>query len=153
MTAGEDDSERAQVELVFGLTGGELDDEPWHGFAYNYKGVPEYVRSDFTDRYDREYRTVVACFLYGAPPERIVDDAGEWTLQATYSSSGEAECPLKDIDATEQEEIYAHREKHFNLPRIARCFLCDEQRGDEHGYLYLGEGWLEAVFKLAPTEE
>jgi hypothetical protein len=148
VSADEDDAERQQVEWVFGLTGGELDDEPWNGFRYNFEGVPDWARPDFKDRYDREYRTVVSCFLYGGPPERIVDASGEWTLQATYGSSGETECPLRDIAPEEQEAIYAHREKQFNLPHIERCFLCDEERGDDHGYIYLGDGWADCVFRL-----
>jgi hypothetical protein len=134
------------------LTGGELDDEPWNGFRYNFDGVPDWARPDFKDRYDREYRTVVSCFLYGGPSERIVDASGEWTLQATYSSSGETECPLRDVDAEEQEAIYTHREKQFNLPRIERCFLCDEERGDDHRYIYLGDGWAECVFRLGERD-
>jgi hypothetical protein len=152
VAADEDDAERQQVELVFGLTGGELEHEPWNGFAYNYEGVPEWAQSDFKDRHDREYRTVVACFLYGGPPERIVDASGVWTLQATFLSSGETECPLRDVDEEEQEEMYAHREQRLNLPRTERCFLCDEKRGVEHGYIYLGDGWCDAIFRLEGHE-
>lgn len=53
--------ERTQVEQVFGLTGGELNDSPWGGFAYNYEGVPEWASEDF-DRETRasgEYVTVI----------------------------------------------------------------------------------------------
>src|SRR5260370_21406033 len=103
MSADEDDSERQQVEWVFGLTGGELDDETWNGFAYNFDGVQEWAQSDFKDRYDHEYRTVVGCFLYGGPPECIVDTSGVWTLKAAFQSSGETECPLGDVDAEEQD--------------------------------------------------
>jgi hypothetical protein len=152
MSADEDDSERQQVEWVFGLTGGELNDEPWNGFAYNFDGVPEWAHSDFKDRHDRDYHTVVSCFLYGGPPERIADAFGVWTRQATYPSSGETECPLRDVEAEEQEAIYAHREKRFNLPRIERCFLCDEERGHDHGYIYLGDGWAECVFRREGRE-
>src|SRR5262245_19008898 len=119
-----DDPERQQVEWVFMLTGGELDDEPWNGFAYNYDGVPEYAASDFEDTFEYEYRTVIGSFLYGGPPERIVAAEGAWELRATFVSSGEAECPLRREVVDEE-----------------RCRLCDETRGEPHGYIYLGDGW------------
>jgi hypothetical protein len=110
--------------------------EPWNGFAYNYDGVPEYAASDFEDTFDHEYRTVIGCFLYGGPPEQLVDADGAWELRATFLSSGEAECPLRA-------EIVAEE----------RCRLCDETRGEPHGYIYLGDGWAEAVYRRQTRDE
>jgi hypothetical protein len=152
MSADEEDAERQQVEWLFRLTGGELNDEPWNGFMYNYDGVPEYATGDFDDSFDHEYHTVVSCFLYGSAPERVVDASGIWLLQQMYLSSGETECPLRDLDHEDEEVAYEHRQKQFDLPRIERCFLCDEARGDEHGYIYLGDGWGEAVYRLEERE-
>lgn len=126
-----DDTERQEIEWVFMLTGGELNDAPWGGFAYNYDGVPEWAASDFDDRFDHEYRTIIGCFVYGSPPEQIVDAEGVWELRATFASSGEAECPLRP-EVVEDE----------------RCPLCDEPSGEPHGYIYLGDGWAEAVYRL-----
>jgi hypothetical protein len=72
-------------------------------------------------------------FCTAAPPERIADAEGIWELQATFVSSGEAECP-QGTESVEEE----------------RCPLCDEARGQSHGYIYLGDGWAEAVFRNDP---
>lgn len=125
-----DDSEREQIEWVFMLTGGELNDEPWNGFAYNYDGVPDWAASDFKDAFDSEYRTVVGCFIYGGPPRQTIDADGVWELRATFVSSGETECPMAP-EAVDNE----------------RCRLCDETTGQPHRYIYLGDGWAEAVYR------
>lgn len=130
-----DDSEREQIEWVFMLTGGELNDDSWNGFAYNFDSVPDWAATDFKDRFDHPYRTVVGCFLYGGPPEQIVDADGVWELRATFVSSGEAECPLAPEVVDEE-----------------RCRLCDEPRSQPHGYIYLGDGWAEAVYRLQPHD-
>jgi hypothetical protein len=132
------DDEREQVEYVFGLTGGELDDEPWGGFKYNYDGPPDYAASDYPDRYDFnvQYRTVIGDFLFGGPPEVIEDDQGVWHKSGMFTTSGETECPLHDQPVEEE-----------------RCPLCDEARGDEHGYIYIGDGWAEVIFRLELPEE
>ncbi len=133
------DPEREQVEWVFGLTGGELNDEAWGGFAYNYDEVPDYVRRDYPDLYDGNvsYRTVVGYFVYGSPPEELIDDEGIWERRATYASSGETECPLSP-DRVED----------------ARCPLCDSEPGDPHAYIYVGDGWAEVVYRLErPSDE
>jgi hypothetical protein len=131
-----DDSERAQIEVVFLLGGGELNHESWGGFAYNYDGPPSYAESDFPDRYDTEYRTVIGSFLFSSPPTTIEDDEGLWEHRATFRSSGEGECWMRP-EVVEEE----------------RCPLCDEPRGEEHGYVYLGESWAEAVYRLQPAPD
>lgn len=153
MTAEEDDSERQQVEWVFGLTGGELDDKPWNGFAYNFDGVPEWASTNFIDRFDRQYHTVIGYFLFSEPPAAIVDDEGIWRLQAEFASSGETRCPIADDDGQDEDHIYVRREQGSGSPSIERCYLCDEQRGDEHGYIYLGDGWGEAVYRLSDADD
>lgn len=153
--------EREQIEWVFGLTGGELRFEPWtyevggkeSRFPYWYEGVPDYASGDFSDQYDSgvEYRTVVTQALYGAPPERIesgsegqIEDAG-WLLQRMYHSSGETECPGRDDgDGTVTEE---------HTDGGDRCVLCEELLGEQHGYIYLGDGWVEAVYRIQNEEE
>lgn len=89
--------EREEIEWVFGLTGGELADEPWAGHRYWYEGIPEYAHDDFPPHAEAwgDYRTIVMQALYSPPPERIADPAtGDvWILDKTYSSSGEAELP------------------------------------------------------------
>lgn len=138
------DIEREQVEEVFRLTGGELSDEHWAGFKYWYEGVPEYAGSDFTDRHESNvlYRTVVWFFVYSSPADTLEDDQGVWKLTKTYTSSGETECPGRHTD-----------EDKIGKVDDEGCQLCGEDPGEEHGYLYLGEGWAEAVYRLELKDE
>jgi len=125
------DIEREQIEWVFGLTGGELNDHAWAGFAYNYDGIPEYAGDDYGDRYDATYRTVIGHFLFSLPPQTLISDEGLWRLRGAYRSSGETECPL-----------------HPEPVDGEHCPLCDSDRGDPHGYIYIGEGWREVIYRL-----
>jgi hypothetical protein len=146
--------EKEQVEWVFGLTGGELSDEPWlvavenHGeeeartFVYWYEGVPEYAAEDHKDRFDEgvQYRTIVKdCSCLVPMHEKLRDEQGEWVLVRTFSSSGETECPAKNDDETKIAE--------------KKCLLCDADPGDEHGFIYLGDGWLEAIYRNQEEKE
>lgn len=132
------DYEREQVELVFGLTGGELDDTPWvawtqpfhsdgtvmHNreddggwfypiaFAYSYAGPPEYAEeySNARKRYDNRYRTVVwPGHCIGHTDPELYDSEGIWSLVETWSSSGEIECPLRSYDPETQESTNTPR--------------------------------------------
>jgi hypothetical protein len=100
--------ERQQVEYVFGLTGGELADESWAGFAYWYEGVPEWAQEDFKGRQTHwattTYRTVIALDqCYGFNPPTIEG----WEFVRSYGHSGETECPLRNWDPdTESSPTY-----------------------------------------------
>jgi hypothetical protein len=140
---------RQQVEQVFGLTGGELSDAAWlvldeagteRAYAYWYEGPPEWAAHDFADRYDADYRTVIGCCLFGAPPATIEDDAGTWTRVAGFVNSGEAECPWSQADDC---DARAQRP----------CELCATAEGEAHGHIYLGDGWCEVVYKRQASEE
>lgn len=159
----EADIEREQVEWVFGLTGGELEDKPWEPFApstegekdctwalgmgglgyassretfaYHYDGVPDYCgRREYDDLYANgvEYRTVVYCCLFGSPPEHVVDGGQLWTRVASYTTSGETECPERQEGGEVEED---------------ECPLCGADHGEEHSYIYIGEGWSEVVYR------
>jgi hypothetical protein len=140
----ERDIEREEVECVFGLTGGELADESWAGHKYWYEGIPDYAGEDFTDEYAEEvrYRTIVCCYLFSSPPEKLESDEGSYCLAKTYANSGETTCPgHSDQDNAGQvvEEM---------------CPLCEMKKGEAHGYIHLGDGWAEAVYRLEiKTEE
>lgn len=162
-----------QIEWVFGLTGGELSNELWGGYAYNYEGVPEWATEDF-DRDTRycvsgEYRTVIVVgggFL-PSPKESIVVDDEVWELVQTYTNSGETECPQKQADESHNRKVTRkqcwlvpcyrkNRASHYmNLSDItakrAECPYCEARIGEEHGYIYVGESY-EAVYKRAPFE-
>lgn len=169
MTEAEARQEREQVEHVFGLTGGELADRPWtggksvqeSGFSnapqrdtcerpwtrhYWYEGVPEYAESDF-DTYAETYRTTVECALYGRPAVELFDaDGARWVFQQSFSHSGETQCPGADDDEHGGKVTAAH------TAGGTECYLCGESEGDEHGYIYLGDGWVEAVYRLEDRE-
>jgi len=141
-----DQNERAQVEQVFALTGGELNDQPFQAwsdasrdgaplsFAYNYDGAPEY--SDLPDRYETEYITIVSDCLFGSESDVLYQANGvRWIKVASFRSSGETECPCKQGDCDGDDD--------------RPCPLCEAQQGEAHGYVYLGDGWCETVYRRA----
>lgn len=141
-----DRNEREQIEWVFGLTGGELNDKPLryanlvccmkhpeyerHWAPYFYDGVPEYARR-IEYKLGGSFMTVVHCALYGSEMPRVIYAGGKrWRKIATYTSSGETECPGKDFDSPSRP-----------------CPLCEAREGEEHGMIYIGEGWAEVVYR------
>jgi len=164
--------ERERIEWVMGLTG-ELDDHPWEpwkpyvedrigefaqdhldgrfnawdqaserqSFAYTYEELPEWASSDYPDRFDSDvhYRTIVVDCLFGGPPSTLIDGGRVYKLASSYQHSGERECPLADVERDDSDD----HEYAVKRP----CELCEAQDGEEHGYIYLGEGWCEVVYK------
>mgnify|MGYP001606612710 CR=1 FL=1 len=125
--------ERQRIEMVFGLTGGELGNEPWTytadgvdtAFPYWYDGAPDYVeRHDVSDLHCREYRTAVVDELCG-----LSDTPNGWERRMRFASSGETECGCKQD------------ESHDGEPD-PDCLLCE---GD--GIVYIGDGWAEVVYR------
>jgi hypothetical protein len=106
-------------------------------FRYWFDGAPEYVASEYRDQ---NVRTAVTCALFGMPPEILWDvtDGTRWKRVAFYQSSGETECPGQHEDT---DKVTADHTAGGNV-----CVLCDEEIGTEHGYIYLGDGWGEAVY-------
>lgn len=171
MPLTEEQVEREQVEQVFSLTGGELSDRPWpvvyastlsdgtehttkdgrswaayqSDFRYWYEGAPSYADDEFSrdersgNSGERNIRTAVTCALFGMPPAELWDVHGcRWERVAFYTSSGETECFGKDMER-EGEECAA----------VRPCPYCEAQEGEEHGCIYLGDGWGEAVYVQA----
>ncbi len=131
------------VQQVFGLTGGELEDkrQPYtvdgeeRRFHYAYDGLPEWCESDYDDRNDAhvEYFTAVHDCLYGTPAQDIEIDGKHYWLMDQYVNSGETQCPCVDCD----EDPFEGKE----------CPLCERAAGEEHGYIYIGDGWCELVYR------
>lgn len=152
-------NEREQVQQVFGLTGGELMDVEWEThlphvethsvtFTYWYHGVPEYVSESLQFPISQTYRTVCESELYGMVPERVTDDEGTWKVVARYSTSGEVECPCRNSDNPDAVSV--------DNP----CPLCGADGTDAypitepvHGYIYIGDGWAEIVYRLQEPPE
>ncbi len=146
MTPEELAVERQQVELVFGLTGGELETDPWYGWyrdgklLYWYEQAPEWSVDSAYDlprgieRDDASnVRTVVVDCLFGAPPA-----PSGWRIVETYLNSGETECWCHPGPS------YPRHDDGTYGPTVRAadpdCPLCD---GD--GIVYLGDGWCELV--------
>lgn len=153
--------ERAQVEQVFGLTGGELETGAWKIgektiSRYWYEGAPEYAARDFREG---TVRTAVHCALYGSSPERIEDKDGAWVRKAEYQTSGETEC-LYRSGAPEDAKVkrdqcrlvasYPRKRLVGTFAKLtakhAECPFCEARLGEDHGYIYLGDGWVETVY-------
>ncbi len=142
----DDAPERAQVESVFGLTGGELEDKPlryleaklWHDgeptgeharrwARYWYRGAPDYAPE--LERLG-DVITIVWDRLYaGIAPPKIRAQGREWRKVGDFRSSGEAPC--LDAGSVAQET----------------CTICEAEPGDRHGYVYVGDGWYETIYR------
>lgn len=164
----EEQIERTQVEQVFGLTGGELDDSAWKVgektiAPYWYEGAPEYAASDFRDL--ENVRTAVHCALYGSSPERIDDEGGAWVRKGEFQTSGETECLFHSgapedmpVKRDQCHMVASYPRKHLVgtfaklTAKHAECPFCGARLGEDHGVIYLGDGWVETVYVFEPTK-
>lgn len=171
MTEAEQKIERERVEWVFGLTGGELEDEAWEGNRYWFDGPPEYGGEDFRDQYAPgvEYRTVVRNALYAPSRQEIQGEptakgpGPSWRLVRTFTSSGETECPGRGDTSGETLLVGGHLAPGLRKMETVgaykvgavtdgRCPLCEAEKGQPHGFIYLGEGWVEVVYRRQVEE-
>ena len=167
MTEREAQIERECVEWVFGLTGGELMDRPWvvvtlrknpedadvsdeemgepYTNPYWYSGVPKWVAREIPHQDVYDFRTIVRCVSHGGAYARLWDPFTNeaWELVETFTSSGETQCPLHDVEDA-PETAYEN----------GRCVYCEAERitkrGEDvtkHGHIYLGDGWAELVYR------
>lgn len=116
------------------------------------RGCAEYAESDFKrferDWYDVSYRTLVfPGGVINAPHRELYDGQGVWKLVETYANFGEVECPYRSYKDPRQRIVGGDGEADL-LDENGRCQLCDEEQGDEHGYIYLGVCAYEAVYEL-----
>lgn len=147
----EEQQEREAVEYVFGLTGGELTDEPFAGYKYNYEGVPEYAGSEFPDKWEAEYQTVIVWGGGFLPhPAETLEHAGQtYELVQHFMSSGETDCAVcgaggNGIDWWAEE----FEAEHGRPPQPNdECGLCETRYADMPGLIYIGTGY-EAVYRL-----
>ena len=121
----EKELDRVRVEAVFRLGGGELNEEPWNGYAYNYDGIPGYAGDDLDQYGPFDFMTVINFALFSKPKA-----IPGWERAASFYSSGETECTWCGNSCGEE--------------RVATrpdCQLCG---GD--GYIYIGD-CTEVVFR------
>ncbi len=137
--------ELARIAHVFGVD--DFADTPWSikGPRGPYdssamevplwnEGVPDYVESEFRD-YEGDFRTIYYDALFGDLAPEIVDfEDARWVRVRGYTHSGERDCPWSNSGRIEEEE----------------CPLCEEVQGEEHGCVYIGDGWMELVYRRVP---
>lgn len=81
-------------------------------------------------------------FGYGKPPESFLFEGRTWTKRADFGHFGEAECPGKyEGDGKVASEHCVD----------GRCYACEEEEGEDHGYLYHGE--FRQVIYSSPEED
>jgi hypothetical protein len=146
--------EHEEVENVFNLGGGELEEGKFAGYAYWYQGAPDYA--DEAHDYDNEYITVL---VFGGgllpTPSKTLEHEGEmWELSETYMSSGEADCWVCGAGGNGKEWWAGEFEDtHGEPPRPDdMCGLCETEYQDMPGVVYIGEGY-EAVYRFEKDEE
>lgn len=121
--------------------------EPTRSFRYSYDGAPEYAGEDFD--FDAETFTVIRNVMFGLPERVLVDDNGKiWMRAAVYTGSGETECPCATFDPLTQEDGRDLKvtQEQADVHDGKVCHLCEEPVGQEHGFIYLGEGESEVVY-------
>jgi hypothetical protein len=136
---------RDQIIEVFGLTGGELEDEPrtfTHGeklrtYQFWYTGFPEYVERKKQNSFgDCDVITLIDNNIYAKPPQILIDEGGrKWNLLDSFLSSGEVSCPF--------------------FTKKGNCSLCEnEHTEDDVPYIYIGDGWAENVYiSVVPNKD
>jgi hypothetical protein len=149
---------------VFGLTGGEMSlaDETWCGYAYHYDGAPDYAESELKAAAEERgldpWSLITVIVTHGGflppPEETLTDAAGNvWTLLASFANSGETECPGQHDERNKVTRIdcgpKARPSDEYDSDKPPsppdRCVLCEAERGEPHGMIYVGEGY-EAVY-------
>jgi hypothetical protein len=157
-----DKNEKTQIEEVFRLGGGELSDKPlryaickvldsakvWGTLIdierrwarYFYDGAPSYIEREWARKFDGTFLTIVTCEMFGEMPKRIMTSDGRvWRKVRTFRSSGETECPWQGVAEEDRPDPQTWEGDC--------CPLCEEGKGEEHGMIYIGEGWAEVVYR------
>ncbi len=120
---------REEIECLFGLGGGELNNGTFNGSRYWYDGAPDYCERDMqaaaeSAGADPLYLRTCIEYHFATTPKA----PRGWVMLGSFVSSGEAEC-WRCGPGTGKE----HERKN--------CKLCG---GD--GLVYLGDGWMEVVY-------
>lgn len=155
------DPEAAQLALlVFGSESMEdhFEEAPWkyqteegkeYQFRFWYEGIPEYLKyhGDYNDYHaGRDYRTAVYDCTYGTPAETVLSDGESWELVGRYQVSAERPCPCHKDSGNDAEAI-ASIQSWIDREHGGTCPYCEEKAGAEHGYVYVGEGMFECLYR------
>lgn len=155
----------------------EHDDAPWVGLEgelfYNTRepvefGLwldypPEYLERQLerqVNRTDTRFRTL---YTYGGGYQNELDIAFVdlktnelWQRVHGGSYNPEVECPFKNWNDEEREDerdrVCTDHDTLYGEYPHEKCRFCEADLGEEHGYLYVGEGG-EYVYALVPDEE
>ena len=142
----EKDQEREQIEALFSLGGGELEQDPWLGHAYWFEEAPEWDY-DFRQEDDYQYRTVIEWTRF-APEEgevQVDEDGISWEVVKWYRPPMETDCWVcghgSDAFANGFFEVYGREPREGD-----ECGLCEYKFEDQPGYIYDGEAH-EVLFR------
>ena len=138
----EEVKERAQIEVLFSLGGGELNvsgQGDWDElFAYWYEGLPEYDYESEEDQ-DYDYRTGISWRMTNETAMLVDPATGiEWELVETYRPPTEVDC---DVCGAGTGGYFADQffDQYGREPQADDdCGLCDTEVEDQPGYIYDG---------------
>ena len=143
---------------------------------YWYDGAPEWSNEHAYDSGRRGWRGSWRTLVWNSgsygdflPPASFRDSSGRrWRKVRSYNSGAECECPVPEnhpgrvtraeaklTDKLAEDSPLRRMRAPTLRPYTARraeCPLCEARVGEDHGYIYLGEGWLEAVY-YSPDQE
>jgi len=155
---GMDPHEREQIELVFGLGGGELSDEPWtYEYTpklYGYKGEDDSPRKgvyhywyECAPEYSGDHALIPVGATQGSYDEDDEGNLWEWCTAITNVTFGPARVPIgwefvaQFVSSGEAQCLCVGCEDLTDEDR-AECPVCEGS-----GIVYLGEGMAEVVFR------
>ena len=147
-TRKDDDRDPEHIAVVTAIVRRHPGLETWRHdagtFCHWSKGAPEYLDNSKREReiLDATHvRTVYADETFREDPDRFTDSAGRvWTLRGRFSSSGETEC------LAGEGELVTDTTSHTSETGRRECPYCEEELGERHGYVYIGDGWSELVY-------
>lgn len=153
--------EAEQIAQVLRVDSGDL--EAWkrpdgtNAFGYSYDFAPEWLDKEVQDQHGfySEFRTGITFgggFYSGDVPETIPADDGTWKLIGTYTHNAETECPFASWDPELNTDRADKTIKTADCvgPDETRCPYCEGAIGEDHGFIYIGEG-VEAIYVLTVT--
>lgn len=154
-----------EADQIREVIGEELEPKPWvvgepggeryrHGYWYDF--APEWVTTELEREYGwgAKFRTIVTS---GGGYQQLEDDDGIWVLVREFNHGAERECPLRTWDEVKNEDsrdgVVVLENTYYGLHPGESCRFCEEKIGEEHGYIYIGEGAEYVYVNIEEDEE